>query len=326
MPRYPRLHRPGDTLHVISRFVNRAFRLDGHSARRKYLTCLTDALAATDWRLLNYVLMSSHVHHTVVAGESELASLLRPAHSRFASWVNRRDGTSGPVFMERAKSLRLAGRIDRTIAYVHNNPVRAGVVAHAAASDWSSHRAYVGLDPAPPWLAVEEGLARAGFDGTECGRKAFGEYVDARAGDPRDASLSAGDADRTRARARAAAGGPVELGTPTFDGGRSIWSVVGRDGLVLRPVWAGDLQRLVGLAGRVCGIDPQIRRSRAASAARQLVVRVACLELNRSLTEASGALGLSVSRGRELLKAARGNDALTEHARVLADALWQLER
>ena len=33
--------------------------------------------------------------------------------------------------------------------------MRAGVVARAQDSDWSSHRSYLGLAPCPPWLATE---------------------------------------------------------------------------------------------------------------------------------------------------------------------------
>jgi hypothetical protein len=41
------------------------------------------------------------------------------------------------------------------IRYVHNNPVRAGLVERASESGWSSHRAYLGLEACPPWLSTE---------------------------------------------------------------------------------------------------------------------------------------------------------------------------
>ena len=41
------------------------------------------------------------------------------------------------------------------LRYVHNNPVRAGVVDRASDSNWSSHRAYLGLEESPKWLATE---------------------------------------------------------------------------------------------------------------------------------------------------------------------------
>jgi hypothetical protein len=41
------------------------------------------------------------------------------------------------------------------VRYVVLNPVRVGVVAQAEDWPWSSHRAMIGAEPAPPWLAVD---------------------------------------------------------------------------------------------------------------------------------------------------------------------------
>jgi hypothetical protein len=60
--------------------------------------------------------------------------------------VNRRFLFEGPE--EREKYLSSLGHaLSR-----NNNPVRARVVSSAAQSDWSSHRAYLGLQKAPSWL------------------------------------------------------------------------------------------------------------------------------------------------------------------------------
>jgi len=46
--------------------------------------------------------------------------------------------------------------------YVVLNPVRAGMVADAAAWTWSSYRAMVGLSSAPPWLETDWVLGQFG--------------------------------------------------------------------------------------------------------------------------------------------------------------------
>ncbi len=61
------------------------------------------------------------------------------------------------------------------VRYVHNNPVRAGVVRQASASAWSSHRAYVGRQAAPEWLNVGYVLERFGR-GVRA-QKAFDSFV-----------------------------------------------------------------------------------------------------------------------------------------------------
>ena len=44
------------------------------------------------------------------------------------------------------------------IAYVARNPVKAGIVEHAAEWPWSSYRATAGIEYAPAWLLADEVL------------------------------------------------------------------------------------------------------------------------------------------------------------------------
>jgi hypothetical protein len=112
------------------------------------------------------------------------------------------------VFADRPASYAVPRhREAEVIAYIHNNPVRAGLVARARESSWSSHQAYVGLVARPAWLDVREGLRRAG-----CGAdsRRFDELV---AGSS-DATLELPDLEAARAAARRQ--GPYEVGTPTL--------------------------------------------------------------------------------------------------------------
>ena len=67
------------------------------------------------------------------------------------------------------------------IAYVHNNPVRAGIVNEAAHSAWTSHRAYLGAAASAEWLDVCAGLRMSCFDADAPGRRAFDTFVRERA-------------------------------------------------------------------------------------------------------------------------------------------------
>jgi hypothetical protein len=69
------------------------------------------------------------------------------------------------------------------IAYIHNNPVRAGVVAKASDSSWTSHRAYVGSSKPPQWLKVDHGYELMNI--TEPAD--FDTFVNAESPRPRDA-------------------------------------------------------------------------------------------------------------------------------------------
>lgn len=164
MPRKPRNTEPRTVYHLISRLVDREWFIANDKERSCYMHLLGNALAQSDWCALGYAVMSNHMHHAVVAGTDALDRWVRRVHSPFADWLNREHDRIGAIFVRGPKQLAVnATGVGQLLAYIHNNPVRAGIVPDARLSGWTSHRAYLGLDPAPPWLAVEEGLARGGF-------------------------------------------------------------------------------------------------------------------------------------------------------------------
>ncbi len=190
MPRVPRFVPPAALVHVICRLVDGRFLFDDW-ARQEYLARLHRSLLRCDWQLLAYALMSNHVHLALVSGRDSLQHWIQPLHGSIAQWINRRrrrgaPKTLGHVFAQRPTTqlfgLEHAGIV---IAYVHNNPGRAGATSNPLQSDWTSHRAYVGRAPAPPWLGVELGLTLCGFAADGPGRRAFHAFVCGRALHPR---------------------------------------------------------------------------------------------------------------------------------------------
>ena len=124
MPRFARLQAPGSVYHLMARFTHHCYRMTDE-ARAQYLCAL--------------------------AHRDPLCRLILPLHAGFAAWLNRAQGALGPVFSDRFRSVVCdRERTGVLLAYVHNNPVRATVVAQPEHSDWTSHRAYAGLAPAPP--------------------------------------------------------------------------------------------------------------------------------------------------------------------------------
>ncbi len=158
----PRRHcAPSVVYHVISRFVAHEFFIGSEAVRREYLTLLGRALTFTTWRCLGYAIMSNHIHLAMVAGTDPLAGWLRRAHTPFAEAINRSLGRIGAIFVRGPKTVLIPdGAVGAVLAYIHNNPVRAGVSARPRDSTWTSHRAYLGA-PAPAWLDIDEGLRRA---------------------------------------------------------------------------------------------------------------------------------------------------------------------
>jgi putative transposase len=165
--RTARLHVPGGVFHVISRCPGGEPLLEIAGAREKYLELLGSALEATDARLLAYCLMSNHVHLVLIRGEQPLERVVKSVHTGLGRFLSPRRpgrGAKGPVFADRPRMVLVQEEtyLRELVRYVHNNPVRAGLVRQASASAWTSHRAYVGRVEAPEWLNVGYVLDRFG--------------------------------------------------------------------------------------------------------------------------------------------------------------------
>jgi REP element-mobilizing transposase RayT len=164
MPRPPRCIAPGTTYHLISRFVDRAWFIRTPSERELYLRLLGNALEDSDWRTFGYAVMSNHVHFVSAAGVQPLSRWIRRVHAPFADSMNRAYSRIGCIFVRGPKAKPVAPEsFPHLLAYIHNNPVRAGVCSNASDTTWTSHRAYMGIVPTPRWLHVSEGLSRAGL-------------------------------------------------------------------------------------------------------------------------------------------------------------------
>ena len=192
----------------------------------------------------------------------------------------------------------LAGRL---IAYLHNNPVRAGVVSLASESNWTSHGYYVG-EPSPAWLCVAKGLELSGF-ATNGDGDAFDEYVNLSAS--RGESLEIDDCAQTRKTVRARLGTAVELASPRYTSATEhtsdIW--VPRGAIVRKP-WTGDVGRLLRRVAAEHGLTAELLQSRSRvrsiCAARRVFITCCHTLLCVPLTTVAGVLGMSVSGAHKL--------------------------
>lgn len=307
--------------------MNQEFRLRDGAYRRVYLGMLANALRLCDWTPLGYALMSSHSHLAMFAGNDLPGRFLQSLNGSFARWVNVHEGRLGPVWADRPRVLRFDGEeLAVLLAYIHNNPVRAGIVKDPIDSTWTSHRAYVGEAPAPPYLNVELGLSLCGFDSSRRGRLSFHDFVVARSGLPRDPALSGRTLRRDRIVARTVAGAPVELGGPQVAVGAPAprTTVMARPFTPLRPRWDGAATDVIVAAASAAGVsvDALHGRSRRAPVvrARRLALHCWVSHLGRRACEMAGALGISEA-GASFLQRDIAPELDAEAGRI-AEVLW----
>ena len=101
MPRNARVYYPGGIFHIVSRCLNREHLISDAADRARYLLLLGRTLERCDASVLAYCLMSNHVHLVVRTGDDPLEKLVKPLHTGYAVWKNKREGRIGPVFAGR---------------------------------------------------------------------------------------------------------------------------------------------------------------------------------------------------------------------------------
>lgn len=111
-----------------------------------------------------FVLMGNHYHLMVESNGRGLSRAIGYLQSQYSRRVNLPRGADGSLYRGRFQN-RLVQRDDHwtyLLAYLHLNPVRAGMVAHVDQYDWSSHVFYDGSLPCPEWLSSEGLLKKLG--------------------------------------------------------------------------------------------------------------------------------------------------------------------
>lgn len=332
MPRFARIHVTGGLFHVVSRFHDKRFFFDMEGAREKYLKLLGRAASKHDCRILAHCLMSSHVHLVVQLGNDPLGALFRSVHSGFGAWLNEVRGGSGTVFSGRPKGTLVHAETHglEVVRYVHNNPVRAGLVERADESGWSSHRAYLGLEEPPKWLAVNA-LLGADERARTSARADLARFVDEGRGEPRRPELVGEITRPVRDRMMQILGGEVKGSVP----------VLGPDDFVreaLRGHAAGHRERLeseakdwnadefVAALFQDLGISAELARSasrtRDVARAKGVAAHVWVTRLGRLQNEVAAALNRSKAAVCAMIARVR-TSGLDDRERRAVDRLFE---
>jgi REP element-mobilizing transposase RayT len=177
MGRAARIEVPGGTYHVGAR-GNRGCRIyaDDHE-RQTFLSMFGDLATRHGWTLGTYCLMSNH-YHLLMEIEEGLSDGMRELNGGFSSYTNARNGLEGHLFRNRfwCELVKDEAHYLQTARYIVLNPIRAGLCASPEDWQWSSYRACVGLDFAPPFLAADE-LLRCFGDSPATARNVFRRFV-----------------------------------------------------------------------------------------------------------------------------------------------------
>lgn len=176
MPRVRRNDQPGEIYHLIARGVNRQRIFIDRTDWFFFQKGLVRAYRYDDLGILAFVLMPNHIHLVARRGREPLGTAMRRLLGSHAMRFNRKYGRCGHLFQNRFKSkpCKTDEYLIHLVRYVHANPVRAGLVAHAGDYRYSSRWWYT-RPRAPRW--ADTGIVDA-LMGTRARTRSFFEHSD----------------------------------------------------------------------------------------------------------------------------------------------------
>jgi REP element-mobilizing transposase RayT len=145
MSRYARRKSSTNIYHVMLRGIDRMPVFYGNGDRFKFLEIIDRMNEEGEYEIYAYCLMENHIHLLFKEGQDSIAKSLKRIAVSYAYYFNNRYDRVGHVFQGRFRSepIENDNYLMAVVRYIHNNPVKAGIVKKAVDYSWSSYQEYI---------------------------------------------------------------------------------------------------------------------------------------------------------------------------------------
>ncbi len=146
MPRAAREKSNTGIYHVILRGHNRQVIFKDEEDATRFLHTLKKYQEPGDYLVYAYCLMSNHLHLLLKEEKEELGIIMRRVGASYVYWYNWKYERCGHLFQDRFKSEAVEDDqyFLTVLRYIHQNPVKAGLVKEPGDYKWSSYNELIG--------------------------------------------------------------------------------------------------------------------------------------------------------------------------------------
>ncbi|HAN09730.1 MAG TPA: transposase [Clostridiales bacterium] len=112
----------------------------------KFIKVLREKVFMTNSIIYAYCLMDNHVHIIVKENTISISELIKSINVNYVGYFNKKYNRIGHLFADRFKSEVIESEkyLLTVIRYLHNNPIKAGIVDKVDEYKWSSISEYLG--------------------------------------------------------------------------------------------------------------------------------------------------------------------------------------
>ncbi len=124
----------------------------------RFLEILDKYKSISELEVYAWCIMGNHVHLLLKEGKEDLSITMKRIGVSYAWYYNKKYMATGHLFQDRYKSENVEsdGYLVAVVRYIHQNPVKAGLVKKPSEWKWSSCRGYYGKGYFPPFLLDSE--------------------------------------------------------------------------------------------------------------------------------------------------------------------------
>jgi len=149
VPRLARLKGINTTYHIIMRGNEKKKIFLDDRDKYRFLEIIAKMRVKYNYKLEAYCLMDNHVHLLINDNGNDISKIMKSINISYVYYFNNTYDRVGHLFQGRFISEIVAD--DKYLlavsAYIHNNPVRAGIVKRPEDFYWSSMREYMSQEP-----------------------------------------------------------------------------------------------------------------------------------------------------------------------------------
>jgi putative transposase len=145
MARQGRIKSSTGIYHAMLRGIDKREIFLDDEDRAKFLFYLSRAKEKSNYDLYGYCLMNNHVHLLMKEGSEEIGTTIKRIAVSYVQWHNLKYSRTGHLFQNRYKSepVEDEGYLLTVLRYIHQNPIKAGLVQDISHYRWSSYQNYV---------------------------------------------------------------------------------------------------------------------------------------------------------------------------------------
>jgi len=140
VPRQAREKSENGIYHIMIRGINRQNIFEDEEDYSNLIQTLERYKEKSGYEIYAYCLMGNHVHLLIKIGEEPLEQIMRRICGSYVYWYNRKYQRIGNLFQDRFKSEAVDNDAYflSVLRYIHQNPLKAGLVNKIEEYKWSS--------------------------------------------------------------------------------------------------------------------------------------------------------------------------------------------